>query len=174
MRSLGYQIAFALLLPTLSTAQPALWSLEKVIALRYPWVPQLESDSLAKRLAIPDDSSLLLFDTRPPEEYAVSRLRGAIRLDPDMGAEQFVAAYRDTLQNRDLVFYCSVGYRSSTFIMRIMQAIDSTGYSSIANLRGGLFRWHNEDRPLHAKTQVDTVHPFNEHWGKFLKKKRAP
>ncbi len=161
-----------LLLPALVAAQPALWTVEKAIALRYPSVPQLGSDSLAARLATADSSSLLLFDTRPVEEYAISRLRGAIRVDPDMGAEEFVATYGDTLQNKSLVFYCSVGYRSSTFIQRIRQAANSTGYSSIANLRGGLFRWYNENRPLHAETQVDTVHPYNKRWGKLLKKKK--
>lgn len=101
------------LLPATTDAQPGLWALEKIIALKYP-VKEIRSDSLAKRLT-QGDSTLLLFDTRAPEEYAISRLRGAIRVDPEMDAETFIAAYKDTLKDKDLVFYCSVGYRSSIF-----------------------------------------------------------
>ncbi len=157
------------LLPATAHAQSGLWALEKIIALKYP-IEQIRSDSLAARLA-KGDSSLLLFDTREPEEYAVSRLRGAIRVDPAMDAETFLAAYGDTIKNRDLIFYCSVGYRSSIFAERLGKMAPAASYSSIANLRGGLFRWYNEDRPLFRDVQVDTIHPYDEYWGRFLKKK---
>lgn len=156
------------LLPATAHAQPGLWALEKIIALKHP-VKEIHSDSLAKRLA-KGDSTLLLFDTRAPEEYAISRLRDAIRVDPDMDAETFFKAYNDTLKGKDLVFYCSVGYRSSIFAERLQKTAAPTDYS-IANLRGGLFRWYNEDRPLFRDVQVDTIHPYDEHWGRFLKKK---
>ena len=157
------------LLPATTDAQPGLWALEKIIALKYP-VKEIRSDSLAKRLT-KGDSTLLLFDTRAPEEYAISRLRGAIRVDPEMDAETFIAAYKDTLKDKDLVFYCSVGYRSSIFAERLQKVTTAAHYASIANLRGGLFRWYNEDRPLFRDVQVDTIHPYDEHWGRFLKKK---
>ncbi|MFT5378364.1 MAG: rhodanese-related sulfurtransferase [Candidatus Latescibacterota bacterium] len=158
------------LMPATAQAQPGLWALEKVIALKYP-VQEIRSDSLAIRIA-ENDSTLLLFDTRKPEEYAVSRLRDAIRIDPEMDVEGFFATYGDTLKDKNLVFYCSVGYRSSIFAQRIQKNASSPTYSSIANLRGGLFRWYNEDRPLFRDTQVDTVHPYDKHWGRFLKKKK--
>jgi len=158
------------LITTPAAAQTGLWALEKVIALKYP-VQEVRSDSLAIRLT-KNDSTLLLFDTREPEEYAVSRLRDAIRVDPEMDIEAFLTAYGDTLKDKDLVFYCSVGYRSSIFAERLQKATSPSSYSSIANLRGGLFRWYNEDRPLFRDAQVDTVHPYDKHWGRFLKEKK--
>ena len=157
------------LLPVSARAQPGMWALEKVIALKYP-VPQVSGDSLAARLAR-GDSTLLVFDTRPFEEYDVSRLRDAIRVDPDLGVEEFIAAYGQQLPGRDLIFYCSVGYRSSDFAQRVMSAAQEGGARSVSNLRGGLFRWYNEDRPLFREAPVDTVHPYNAQWGHLLRKK---
>jgi len=157
------------LLPASARAQPGLWTLEKAIALKYP-LPQLSGDSLDTRLA-GGDSSLLIFDTRPTVEYDVSHLQSALRVDPDMDAEAFIASYGDRLTGRDLVFYCSVGYRSSMFIERVRDAAERAGARSVANLRGGIFRWYNEDRPLFGPTQVDTVHPYDAYWGRFLRQK---
>lgn len=159
------------LLPVSARAQPGMWALEKVIALKYP-LPQLSGDSLGTRLA-QGDSSLLIFDTRPPAEYDVSHLRTALRVDPDMDSEAFVATYGDRLAGCDLVFYCSVGYRSSIFIERVRRAAEEAGARSVANLRGGIFRWYNEDRPLFGSAQVDTVHPYDPYWGRFLRDKSA-
>lgn len=159
------------LLPASARAQPGMWALETAIALRYP-LPQLSGDSLAARMAR-GDSSLLVFDTRPSEEYDVSHLRSAQRVDPDMGTEAFIAAYGERLVGRDLVFYCSVGYRSSMLIERVRSAAEGAGARSVANLRGGIFRWYNEDRPLFGSAQVDTVHPYDAYWGRFLRDKGA-
>ena len=156
------------LLSSRAPAQLSLTLLEKLIARQHP-VPQIRTDSLAARLAR-GDTSLLLFDVRQPVEYAVSHLPGAIRIDPDLRAADFLEAYGDTLRGRDIVFYCSVGYRSSAFIEHLQKA-DSATYASIANLRGGIFRWHNEDRPLYADAPVDTVHPYSRLWRHFLKEK---
>lgn len=159
------------LFPLSARAQPGLWALEKVIALRYP-VPQVSSDSLAARL-VRSDSTLMVFDTRPFEEYDVSRLRDAIRIDPDLDVEEFIATYGQELFGRDLIFYCSVGYRSSDFVQRVMSAAQEIGARSVYNLRGGLFRWYNENRPLFREAPVDTVHPYDAQWGRFLRKKEV-
>ncbi|MEE2726445.1 MAG: rhodanese-like domain-containing protein [Candidatus Latescibacterota bacterium] len=157
------------LLPVSARAQPAIWALEKAIALKYP-VPQISGDSLAVRMTR-GDSTLLVFDTRPVEEYDVSRLRDAIRIDPDLGVEEFIAAHGEGLSGRDLIFYCSVGYRSSDVVQRVIRAAQERGARSVSNLRGGLFRWYNEDRPLFRDAPVDTVHPYDAQWGRFLRKK---
>ena len=157
------------LLPVSTRAQPGMWALEKAIALKSP-VPQVSGDSLAARLER-GDSTLLVFDTRPLEEYDVSRLRDAIRVDPDLGVEEFLAAHGQVLSGRDLIFYCSVGYRSSVFIQRVMSVAQERGARSVSNLRGGLFRWYNEDRLLFRDAPVDTVHPYDTQWGRFLRKK---
>ena len=116
-----------------------MWALEKAIALKYP-VPQISGDSLAVRMTR-GDSTLLVFDTRPVEEYDVSRLRDAI-IDPDLGVEEFIDAYGEGLSGRDLIFYCSVGYRSSDVVQRVIRAAQERGARSVSNLRGGLFRWY--------------------------------
>ena len=164
-------LLFLALLPVSARAQPGMWALEKAIALKYP-VPQVSGDSLAARLAR-GDSTLLVFDTRPLKEYDVSRLRDAIRVDPDLGVEEFLAAHGQGLSGRDLIFYCSVGYRSSVFIQRVMSVAQERGARSVSNLRGGLFRWYNEDRPIFRDAPVDTVHPYDAQWRRFLRKKES-
>ena len=159
------------LLPASARAQPGMWALEKAIELKYS-VPQVSSDSLAARLAR-GDSTLLVFDTRPLKEYDVSRLRDAIRVDPDLGVEEFLAVHGQGLSGRDLIFYCSVGYRSSGVVQRVMSAAQEMGARSVSNLRGGLFRWYNEDRPLFRDAPVDTVHPYDDQWRRFLRKKES-
>ncbi|MEM6492484.1 MAG: rhodanese-like domain-containing protein, partial [Pseudomonadota bacterium] len=61
----------------------------------------------------PAAPNLLLFDVREDDEYAVSRLPGALRLDPDADVDAFMAQYGALIGGRDVIFYCSVGVRSS-------------------------------------------------------------
>lgn len=164
-------LVLLLLLSSSATAQPALALLEKTLALRYPSA-QLKSDSLATRLATADSATLLLFDVRHPDEFAVSYIHGAVRVDPTLTAEEFDRSFAATVNGKQLVFYCSVGYRSSMLIERVRKHAFDAGAVSVANLRGGIFRWYNEKRPLYnGLGKTDTVHHNNEFWGKLLKKR---
>lgn len=152
-------------------AQPALALLERTIALKHS-VPQLTVDSLATRLATADSVGLLLLDVRSPDEFAISHIRGAVRVDPDITADKFVRLFGTSVKDQQLVFYCSVGYRSSILLERVQQQALDAGAISLTNLRGGIFRWYNERRPLYDQAgPVDTVHRYDAFWGRLLQKR---
>lgn len=146
-------------------SQDAAWSgVLSTIETRYPDVPRITTDSLASWLAADSVPPPLLLDARSPEEYAVSHLKDAIRIDPE--AEDF--AMLDSLdRDAPIVAYCSVGYRSSELASRLQSA----GFTNVMNLEGSIFRWANQGRPVYRSEQpVHKVHPYNAAWGRLLKK----
>lgn len=111
--------------------------------------------------------SLLIFDTRPQNEFAVSHIEKAVQLDPEITAEKFAQIYGKAAADKTLVFYCSVGMRSSSVAERVAREFKAAG--PIYNLRGGIFEWHNEGRPLMKDgAPADYVHPYNKTWGKLV------
>jgi rhodanese-related sulfurtransferase len=113
----------------------------------------------------------VVFDVREPQEFAVSHLPGAVRVDPSLSADAFLAAYGDLIKGRDVVLYCSVGKRSSLLAERVAGVSRAKGALSVANLDGGLFRWHNEGRALvRATTPTSAIHPYDAFWGRHVKR----
>jgi rhodanese-related sulfurtransferase len=113
----------------------------------------------------------IVFDVREESEFAVSHLPGAIRLDPGMSAEAFRARYGDALKGKSVVFYCSVGKRSSLLAERVKTVAETSGAVAIHNLDGGLFRWHNEGRSLSsARGETRVIHPYDTFWGRYLRR----
>lgn len=111
----------------------------------------------------------VLFDVREPAEFAVSRIAGAVRVDPEMTADAFLARYGDLIDGRTAVFYCSVGVRSAKMISRLQSAGGAARSAELRNLEGGIFRWHNEKRPLvDADGPTAKVHRFDAYWGRLL------
>ncbi len=137
-------------------------AVDHLIASEYPDTPSLSTDSLAARLAARSSSRPVLLDARSPEEYAVSHLPGARRVDPS--ADAYPAL--DTLAlDATIVVYCSVGYRSAG----VVQALQTQGFSRVYNLKGSIFRWANEGRPVvRDGEQVFAVHPYDATWGQLL------
>ena len=110
---------------------------------------------------------VLIFDTRPQSEYAVSHIENARQLDPNISAAKFAKLYGPQTAGKTLVFYCSVGHRSSDVAARAANELPAAG--PIYNLRGGLFNWHNEGRPLvNEDGAADLVHPYNKKWGQLV------
>lgn len=106
------------------------------------------------------DRSPLLLDVRTEEEFAVSHLRGALRVEP--GGAVLNRDDKDQL----IVCYCSVGVRSATYARRLIDA----GYTNVYNMNGSIFQWANEGRPVYRGDQrVEEVHPFDRRWGLLLK-----
>jgi len=139
------------------------WSaVDRMIARSYPDARHLSTDSLAALLADSTQAQPLLLDTRPPEEYRVSHLQGARRIDPDATSFPMLNGVpKDTL----IVAYCSVGYRSSGIVERLQAA----GFTNVYNLDGSIFQWANEGRPVYREGQpVRQVHPFDAVWGQLL------
>lgn len=111
------------------------------------------------RLAQP---SAVLLDARSEAEFAVSRLPGARLIDPDAPD---LSALGPLPKDTPIVVYCAVGYRSGRVARRLMQA----GYSRVANLEGGAFRWAREGRPLVDDAgPTRRVHPNGAVWGWLL------
>lgn len=137
-------------------------AVEHMIASDFPNVPSISTDSLAERLSDDTASHPILLDARSTEEYAVSHLPGAHRVNPT--ADAFPAL--DTLAaDTPLVVYCSVGYRSAG----VAQTLRSQGFTNVANLKGSIFRWANEGRPVYKNGRpVAAVHPYDSTWGRLL------
>ena len=133
-----------------------------MIASDYPDATALTTDSLAKQLADDASPTPVLLDARSPEEYAVSHLQGARRVNPS--ADAYPAL--DTLAtDTPIVVYCSVGYRSAG----VVQALQAQGFSRVLNLKGSIFRWANEGRPVYRNgEEVSAVHPYDASWGQLL------
>lgn len=110
---------------------------------------------------------LILLDTRKKEEFEVSHLKGAIWVGHKKFDEQRVL---DTIMNKatPIVVYCSIGVRSE----HIGEKLLKLGYTNVKNLFGGIFEWKNLDGEVYNPKGVatDSVHAYNKHWSKFLKK----
>lgn len=133
----------------------------------FPSVKQLSTSALAVRLANRD--SLVLLDVREPQEYAVSHLPGAVRVDPKP-VETSIAPAND-LTGKTVVFYCSVGVRSSRLAQKLQPELLRKGTASVFNLDGGIFAWHDEARPLaNSNGATDFVHPFDQKYRKLLRR----
>lgn len=142
-------------------AEFSLSSVQIAIETKFETVDHISADELTSM----DKDTVLIFDTRPQEEFAVSHIQYAVQIDPDMTAEDFLAAYENLAAGKTIVFYCSVGMRSSILAERVASKIDAPVY----NLRGGIFGWHNDGRPLVSSNgTTDAVHPYDKTWGKLV------
>ncbi len=105
----------------------------------------------------------LLVDVRTEDEFAVSHLSGARRLDPSAAS---LPPGWTASKAVPIVFYCSVGYRSSQMVERL----NAKGWTNAVNLEGSIFEWANEGRPIVAGGRpVHAVHPYNTTFGKLLR-----
>lgn len=153
---------------------PPLEAIHAKIAKEHPNIAHITADDLTDgRLA---KSDIVMFDVREPGEFAVSHLRGATQVDPNLSAAAFLDRYGDKLAGKTVVFYCSVGVRSSKFAERVRSALaepSSAGAGTptrIANLTKGVFGWRNDGRLLSRGTEAtDKVHPYDAYWGRLIR-----
>ncbi len=131
----------------------------------FPDVPSIDTAALSDLMGDPA-RSLVLLDAREPDEFAVSHLRGALRVtSPDHAEALLSGAPKDAT----IVAYCSVGYRSAHLVAELRDR----GRTDVRNLDGSIFRWANEDRPLfRGDIPVHHVHPFDDTWGVLLETDR--
>ncbi len=112
----------------------------------------------------------IILDVREPEEFAVSHLQGAVRIDPSAELVDVLRSIGPDLKGRAIIVYCSVGVRSTQLAERVHNGLKSRGASRIANLSEGIFGWHNAKRPLVRGTQATFyVHPYDALWGQLLR-----
>lgn len=134
------------------------------IERRIEGVPSLSTAELA---ALQQTTGVVLLDVRSPEEFAVSHLPGALLADTE--AAQRAAIARAPAE-APIVLYCSVGWRSAVAIERLKLPA-----RRLLNLRGSIFAWANEGRPLSdGAHEVHVVHPFDRTWGQLLEPRLWP
>ncbi len=137
-------------------------SLKREIRNEFPTVSTITTDELAEWLNTPERPQLLLLDARSQEEFRVSHLRGAESV-PSQG--EALEVLESTREDRRIVVYCSVGYRSAALV----EALQERGFGEVYNLEGSIFEWANQGRPVFREgQQVGKVHPYDEKWGRFL------
>lgn len=134
------------------------------IRSQFPAVRHIGTRELARRMEGGRTNRTVLLDVREPGEFAVSHIRGARRA---VNRKEALAALSSTPKDTPIVAYCSVGYRSA----RLAMALHAAGYTNIVNLRGSIFQWANEGRPLYrGRKEVKTVHPYDLVWGQLLER----
>ena len=136
--------------------------IQDVTTRKFPATEWLDRDELVRWQAESSRVPPVILDARSPAEYALSHLRGAVRIDPREPTLRSVAAFpRDT----PVVVYCRVGYRSA----RVASWLRRQGFKTVYDLAGGVFAWADEGRPLEAEGRPATqVHPYSTSWGKLL------
>lgn len=140
----------------------SIWAAHRVIARTFPGVPQWPTAEVAARLP-----EAQLLDVREPAEYAVSHLPGARQVAPDADPAELA---RTLDPARPVVLYCSLGWRSSSLAGRLIAA----GFTNVANLRGCIFVWAAEGRPLESNGQpARVVHPYSPRFAFLLPRQLA-
>jgi len=128
---------------------------DALISKNYPLVENISVEELRSWFA--ENRSIYLFDVRVPEEFAVSHMRNAVRMEK----AKSVALPESAL----IIAYCSVGVRSAAFI----NDLNKRGYQQAFNLRGSLFEWANRGYPMEQNGKnTHKVHPYNSEWGTLL------
>jgi rhodanese-related sulfurtransferase len=131
--------------------------------------PQIGHVTPAKLAPLLKDGQVLVFDVREEPEYQVSHLPGAIRISPESAPAEFLARFGTGVKGKTVVFYCSVGMRSSQFAARVAESLRARGAEAVNDLAGGIFAWHNEGRTLvDAAGPTPFVHPYDVSWGRLL------
>jgi rhodanese-related sulfurtransferase len=155
-------------LPDPSDPSTTLAQVEDAVA-RALLVPEITAAELAAMMQ-GGGAPLLLLDVREPEEFAQSRIPGAVRVAPGAPAAELLARHGAAMRGANVVFYCAVGWRSGLMVEALRTATTQAGALALLNLRGGIFRWHAEGRALEFAAGAQGVHPFDSTWGRLLRR----
>lgn len=156
-------LALALLFAFAARSYGFGWTLVNAkIRSEFPEVQRITTAELAAWLSDGRRATPVLLDVRTRAEFDVSHIEGAQHVEPTAAASMIRHP-----QDRPIVTYCSVGYRSGAFAQKLIEA----GFKNVVNLEGSIFRWANEGRPVvRDGRRVEQVHPYNRTWGLLLKK----
>ena len=136
------------------------WRIER----RFPEVSWLTTEQLALWGHDPSKPQPLILDARTEDEFRVSRLSRAVRIDPYRPSLRPLRGFRN---NSPVVVYSSAGYRGAGVASWLARA----GYTNVLNLSGGIFAWVNEGRPIfRGETPSAQVHPYDQKWGLLVKR----
>lgn len=128
----------------------------------FPHVQRIKVDELSRWLADTNRQPPQLFDVRTPDEYAVSHLPGALRMDPGMRGRD---ALKQIDPRRPAIFYCSVGHRSS----QMAEQLRVLGDTNVFSVEGSIFAWATARLPLESNgVPAKLVHPYSESYARLL------
>ena len=132
----------------------------------YKNVQHVSADDLSEM----DMNSVIIFDVRESAEYDVSHIQGALHIDPNVTPDDFEHNFSDKIKNKTVIFYCSVGVRSSSKASELDNIIKRANVVASYNLTGGLFYWHNQSRPVVQgdNRATEYIHPYNDYWGRLI------
>ena len=118
---------------------------------KFPDAPETTVDELRAQLA--GSEPPVVVDVRDDEEREISVIRGAI------SQEEFEGR-RDELAGREIVTYCTIGYRSGLYTRKLVDE----GWKA-SNLRGSLVSWTHVGGDL-VKDGAPTrrVHVYGRKW----------
>ncbi len=148
---------------TLFAGRPVAFDvIRRITDRKFPEGRWVTVNELERWRADPARAQPVLLDARTEDEYAVSHLQGAVRIDPYRPSLRPLRGFpKDTA----IVLYSTVGYRGA----RVADFLARQGYTQVFNLDGGQFRWANSGRPVfrHGRP-VAEVHPYDATWGLLL------
>jgi rhodanese-related sulfurtransferase len=151
----------------LASGQSCLTAREQEYAAQFSQVDQVLPHDLAALLKHPDD--LVVLDIREDGEYAVGTIKGGIRVSPSIDFDALLRQIGPSVAGKTVIVFCSVGYRSSKLASRVRAGLLERGVVRVANLRGGIFAWHNYGRPLVDRFgATNYVHPYSGKWKQYL------
>jgi rhodanese-related sulfurtransferase len=137
-------------------------AMRRVTDYKFPNGEWVDATELVRWRADPGRAPPVVLDARTEDEYAVSHLEGAVRIDP---YKPSLRPLRGFSKDTAIVVYSSVGYRGA----RVADFLARQGYTQAYNLEGGQFRWANEGRPVFRQGRPTAdVHPYNPTWGLLL------
>jgi rhodanese-related sulfurtransferase len=137
-------------------------AIRRMTDYKFPDGRWVDGPELVRWRADPGRAPPVVLDARTEDEYAVSHLEGAVRIDP---YKPSLRPLRGFSKDTAIVVYSSVGYRGA----RVADFLARQGYSRVQNLEGGQFLWANEGRPMFRQDRPTAdVHPYNPTWGLLL------
>jgi rhodanese-related sulfurtransferase len=163
-------VLFLIVIPLLLGAGVAVFAgrpiafdaIRRITDHKFPNGKWLDGTELVRWRADPGRAQPVVLDARTEDEYAVSHLQGAVRIDP---YKPSLRALRGFPKDTAIVLYSSVGYRGA----RVADFLARQGYTRVVNLEGGEVRWANEGRPVFRQDRPTAeVHPYNPTWGLLL------
>lgn len=118
------------------------------------------------------EEDTLFFDVREEKEFNISHIVNSQHVDPELSASDFMSQFDQDWSGKTLVFYCSVGRRSSILAEKVQAELKAAGAKEVYNLKEGIFAWHNAEFPLeNAAGPTELVHPYNAFWGRMVNRK---
>jgi rhodanese-related sulfurtransferase len=122
---------------------------------------EIETAALARRIT-GTSQRVLILDIRSKAEYDVSHLEGAVWIAPETDVDSFIASMGPNARDAYVVFYCTLGLRSTEYALKTMDPLARIGARKVVVLKHGILGWANANFKL-VDSQGTTrfVHPFN-------------